>query len=83
MSCNTQISLFNDECKPFIQRYINPFIGMVVVYENINYKCIKLRDSGICTFVGVDEKGELLPSLKNDKGNIIDYRVRLIKFNKP
>lgn len=32
--------------------------------------------------VRADKAGNLLPNIVNDKGHIIDYRVRLIKFKK-
>jgi len=77
----SQLSFFETSCKE-INRSVQPYIGLVLTHNNVDYRCSKVRESGVCTFVGIDKDGNLLPNLVNDKGNIIDYRVRLIKFDK-
>jgi len=77
----SQLSFFETKCKE-INRSLQPYVGMVITYEEVDYRCTKVRESGVCTFVGIDKDGNLLPNLKNDKGNIVDYRIRLINFKK-
>lgn len=77
----SQLSFFQNQCKE-INRSVQPYVGLVITYNGVDYRCTRVRKSGICTFVGIDKEGNLLPNLINDKGNVIDYRVRLIKFEK-
>jgi len=43
-------------------------------------KCTKIRGSGINTFRVCDDKGVIKPIIRNDKGHIIEYGIRLIKY---